>query len=215
MFFDADDIILLDGDDGMVEAVATSGGIWGFQVNADVTGYNDYTVSHPGYSAKKYRHVDTMNKAGSPPTITRIDPASAWKQLFQLPDISDASPTIYSVRLDAYPFDVDTVAHQFLAGVSDEGTGPETITPWDDGVSGYITHLMHTTPKDGNAWTKGRFGDLYFGLYRTSSKRIREVGVQVFGKSITAPSANPDSDNADVADPWAVVSRRRWHGGHF
>lgn len=210
--FECDDIIILDEDasgefDGRMVEALSSGVIIGFPPDADVTGFNDYTTTgSPTASPKKYRHVDDFNRTHTGDDY--ITAASPHKQLFRLPDISDASPTVHSVRLDASPRVVDTVGHQFLAGVSDEGVGPETITGWDDGVTGYVTHLRHTTPRDGNAWSKDKFNKLFVGLTKVSTThQIRVLGVQVLGIDISQPTANPDSDNADVADPWGVVER--------
>ena len=216
MSFDMDDFIILDEDSSgdfdarMVEAVATSGGIIGFQPDADVTGYNDYTVDHtpdpPSWSDKKYRNVDDQNRLGSPPTDDWIIPASPYKQLFKLPN-SDVGATIHAVRLDVAPRVVDTIGTQFLAGVSSEGTGPKTITGWDDGVSGYVVAMLYNTPEDSTAWTKALFDDFYAGVTRSAaSKHINAFGVQVLGIGLTTPTANPDSDNADVADPWAAAA---------
>jgi len=208
--FECDDIIILDEDasgefDGRMVEALSSGEILGFQGNADVTGFNDYETTNPA-GGKKYRRVDTW-KGVSAAGDSWIIAAASWKQLFRIVDISDASPTVHAVRLDASPRTVDTIGHSFLAGVRDEGTGPETIVAWDDGVSGYVTHIMYTTPTDSNPWTKARFNNLYAGLTRTATHQIWDFGAQVLGIGVTAPAANPDSDNADVDDPWGVVER--------
>ncbi len=220
--FNCDDFIVLDEDssgqfDGRMVEALSSGVIIGYQAVADVTGYNDYSVAHspdpPSWSDKKYRHVDDFNRLGSPPTDDWVIPASTWKQLFDIADSDDASPTVHAIRLDAYPRVVDSVGTQFLAGVSDEGTGPETITGWDDGVNGYVSAILYTTPKDGNAWSKARLNIFYAGLYKTTAaKHINAFGAQVLGIGLTTPTANPDSDNADVADPWAAITPQRRRG---
>ncbi len=209
--FHVDDLIYLDEDssgnfDGRMVEATSSGVIIGYQAVADVTGYNDYVTTNSS-GGKKYRCIDDQNRVAGSPNDDWMTPASTWKQLFDIANSGDAGPTVHAIRLDAYPRAVDTTGTQLLAGVSDEGTGPETITGWDDGVSGYVSALLYTTPKDGNAWSKDKLNIFYAGVTRSdAAKTINAFGVQVLGVGLTTPTANPDSDNADVADPWAAAA---------
>ncbi|KKL88396.1 hypothetical protein LCGC14_1925160, partial [marine sediment metagenome] len=210
MSFDMDDFIILDEDSSgdfdtrMVEALS-SGVIIGYQPDADVTGYNDYVTTNPA-GGKKYRCVDDFNRVAAAPGDDWMEPASTWKQLFNLPN-SDVGATIHAIRLDVAPRIVDTVGTQLLAGVGSEGIGPSTITGWDDGVSGYVVAMLYNTPEDSTAWTKALFDDFYAGVTRSDAdKDINVFGAQVLGIGLTTPTANPDSDNADVADPWAAAA---------
>ncbi|KKK56046.1 hypothetical protein LCGC14_3068460, partial [marine sediment metagenome] len=185
MSFYCDDFIILDEDSSgdfdarMVEATS-SGVIIGFQPDADVTGYNDYVTTNSA-GGKKYRCVDNFNRVAAAPNDDWMGPAATWKQLFNLPN-SDVGATIHAVRLDAYPRVGDTIGTQFLAGVSSEGTGPSTITGWDDGLSGYVVAMLYNTPEDSTTWTKALFDDFYAGVTRADAdKDINVFGAQVLG----------------------------------
>ena len=213
--FYVDDYILLDEGgssyNGRIAAGAVE--IWGYQPDADVTGYNDWAVSN---LAKKYRNCDDYNdtnNASEPVDDYVKSSTDDAKQLFRLADEPNASANIGAVIVSLYHRVSTSAAFvNFLVGCSDEGTGPvEYSSYWSmpNNYEPYPSLFLPLTP-GGNAWTLAKLNAFYAGIQKNevaaTERQVRIVGVQVLGDTMTGPTANADANNDDVADPWAVVS---------
>ena len=174
----------------------------GYQPDADVTGFNEWT----GDKTKKYRNVDDFNDGAAPGTDDIMKATGAGKkQLFRLVDVPDASPTIEQVAVFTVlqtTSNVDT-----LAGCSDEGTGPVVYADADHKIGTRYFKWLPTTPNDAAAWTKTKLNNLFMGVETKDGveQKVRALGVEVFGQGLTLPAANAESDNADVDNPWPAA----------
>jgi hypothetical protein len=180
-----------------------------------VTGYDDWGLSDG--TMKAYRHCDDFNDsealgghADDYITSSGLDD----DQLFRLVDLS-GSTSIDAVMVYYENRAVDaSAATKILAGCSNEGSGPTVYASgatWHASDYDHVALMLVLTP-EGSAWTETLLNNLYVGVrnpFAGGGREIRVVGVQVLGTGLTEPAANAESDNSDVADPWAVTGQRR------
>ncbi len=207
-----DDYILLEDTDGaMTKLFHTTKDIIGVQVDASVTGYDDWGVSDG--AKNEARCVDDFNDSETMGTHDDDYITSSGlddDQLFRLVDLSgstsiDAVMVYYETRTA----DAGGV-NKILAGCSGEGTGPTVYasgSTWHADDNAHVALMLVLTP-EGSAWSEDLVNALFVGVrnpFAGGGREIRVVGIQVLGVGLTEPAANAESNTANVADPWEQI----------